>query len=229
MADKEISDLTVAGALDGTEDLHVDQGGNSRQTSAQDIADLARTEIEKDGTLVGGGEYLRINFTGGGVSVSDAGGGEATVNIPLNGIEIEDEGVSLTVGVAKMNFIGAGVTVTEPVADEVEVTVPGDTGVVGRVVTASENLVANDFNGTTSLIVVNSGSDVVLTVVSGLSPTHAVAVFRKGAGEVDIAAGGGVTLLSENGDLSIDAQYNGLTIMPTGTSEEYAVMGKLKA
>lgn len=45
MADKEISDLTVASALAGTELVHVDQGGNSRQTTAQDIADLAAGAI----------------------------------------------------------------------------------------------------------------------------------------------------------------------------------------
>lgn len=41
MADKEISALTAAAALTGAEKLHVDQGGNSRRTTTQDIADLA--------------------------------------------------------------------------------------------------------------------------------------------------------------------------------------------
>lgn len=40
MADKQIGDLTAAGALTGTELVHVVQSGNSRRTTAQDIADL---------------------------------------------------------------------------------------------------------------------------------------------------------------------------------------------
>ena len=40
MADKEISDLTTGGTLDGTELVHVVQSSNSRQVTTQDIADL---------------------------------------------------------------------------------------------------------------------------------------------------------------------------------------------
>lgn len=38
MADKEIPDLTAASVLDGTEQLHVVQGGNSRKTSVDEIS-----------------------------------------------------------------------------------------------------------------------------------------------------------------------------------------------
>jgi len=41
MADTAISALTLASALDGTEEAVCIQGGNSRRTTAQDIADLA--------------------------------------------------------------------------------------------------------------------------------------------------------------------------------------------
>jgi hypothetical protein len=41
MADKGPSALTAASALDGTEIVHVVQGGNSRKTTTQEIADLA--------------------------------------------------------------------------------------------------------------------------------------------------------------------------------------------
>lgn len=40
MADKEIGALTSAGALDGSELVHIVQGGDSRQATTQDIADL---------------------------------------------------------------------------------------------------------------------------------------------------------------------------------------------
>lgn len=40
MADKEISGLTAATTLDGTETLIVTQGGNSRRATSQQVADL---------------------------------------------------------------------------------------------------------------------------------------------------------------------------------------------
>lgn len=43
MANKQVSELTAAGDLTGTELVHVVQGGNSRRTTAQAIADLAAT------------------------------------------------------------------------------------------------------------------------------------------------------------------------------------------
>jgi hypothetical protein len=39
--DREVGDLTAAGTLDGTQKVHVVKDGNSRQSTAQDIADLA--------------------------------------------------------------------------------------------------------------------------------------------------------------------------------------------
>ena len=61
---------------------------------------------------------------------------EAVVNImralttaePTSIIEVQDEGVSLTLGVTKFNFVGDGVTATEPVANEITVTIPGGGG-----------------------------------------------------------------------------------------------------
>jgi hypothetical protein len=47
MADKQIGELTAAGALDGTELIHVVQGGNSRQSTTGDIAGL----VGDDGTI----------------------------------------------------------------------------------------------------------------------------------------------------------------------------------
>lgn len=45
MADKEISGLTSAAALDGTELVHIVQSTNSRQSTTQDIADLKTSDV----------------------------------------------------------------------------------------------------------------------------------------------------------------------------------------
>lgn len=104
-----------------------------------------------------------------------------------------------------------------------------DIQITRRTVTASENLAASDFDGSINMIIVDSASNVVLTVPPGLTPLHSCSVFRKGAGEVTIAAGTGVTLLSDDSRLSLDAKYTAASIFGTGVAEEYAVVGKLKA
>lgn len=54
---------------------------------------------------------------------------ETTIVGGGSSIEVQDEGVPLTLAVTKFNFVGVGVTVTEPVTDEVLVTIPGGAGV----------------------------------------------------------------------------------------------------
>lgn len=44
MADKEVSGLTAAATLDGTELVHLVQGGNSRQSTTGDVAKVAHTQ-----------------------------------------------------------------------------------------------------------------------------------------------------------------------------------------
>lgn len=52
MADKETSELTAASALTGAELVHVVQGGNSRRTTTQGIADLAAAAAEDVVTIL---------------------------------------------------------------------------------------------------------------------------------------------------------------------------------
>jgi len=186
MADKEITALTAAGALDGTEDVHIVQTLNSRQTNLQDIADLAVVEVEDEGSAVGSGEFIRLNFIGGGVIVTDAGGGEASI------------------------------------------TIAGDSGLNFREVPASENVTAADFAGG-RVIITNTVSDITLTSVTGLAPTHSCTIFREGAGEVTVTDGASVTLLSEGSNQRIDLVNTAVTVAPTDTSEEYFMAGKIKA
>ena len=98
-----------------------------------------------------------------------------------------------------------------------------------KVVTAAYSFVAQDFTGDW-LIVVNSGSDVILTIPAGLDPQYACGILRYGAGEVDIAASGSV-IRSDTAFLSIDTQYNIASLIPLKdiAVDEYLLAGKLKA
>lgn len=54
MADKELSQLTAADALDGTEILHVVQGGNSRAATAEQVKAFARTLAGRGNFIING-------------------------------------------------------------------------------------------------------------------------------------------------------------------------------
>jgi len=77
MANKKVPDLTAASALAGTELIHVVQGGNSRRTTTQDIADLG-----------GGGGSQASALTVQTYSSGDLEAGNAALNIDLSDAEI---------------------------------------------------------------------------------------------------------------------------------------------
>ena len=73
----------------------------------------------------------RIDFSGAGVTATDAGSGEVLVTIPGGGgvsVAVEDEAVELIAGVSRIDFAGAGVTATDAGGGEILVTIPGGGG-----------------------------------------------------------------------------------------------------
>lgn len=92
-------------------------------------------------------------------------------------------------------------------------------------VSASRALTADDFKGDVILDVSNA-SAVTLTINTGLNPLGAVLVKQSGAGQVTIAAGGGVTLHSADSLLSTRVQHSMISVQPMG-SEVFAVVGDL--
>lgn len=59
-------------------------------------------------------------------------------------VEIQDEGVSLTLAVKKINFKGAGVDASEPVNDEVDVTIPGGSSENDRQIAEATSLTSTN-------------------------------------------------------------------------------------
>lgn len=116
MADKDILTLPDAAAATGAEELHCVQTSNSRRISAQEIADLTDLELEEEGVLVG--TFVRINFVGDSITITDAGGGEATVTLinPIDSFMVaaSDEGTDLATGVGVLTFrMPYAITLTE--------------------------------------------------------------------------------------------------------------------
>lgn len=123
------------------------------------IVDLNGTPIVSPATT--------LNLTGAGVTVTDAGGGVAHIDIPgaTAGVAVEDEGTPLAGNPqSTINFVGAGVTATE-IAGVATVTIPG---------------------GITGIDVQNGGVDVV-NPATGLDFTPDFIVTDEGGGIANIA------------------------------------------
>lgn len=86
---------------------------------------------------------------------------DVTIGGGGNAIEVDDEGVPLTLAATSLDFVGAGVTATA-VGGDVTITIPAD--VVGPAIAVNNNLAA--FDGVTGKLIKDSGiaiSSVVTT------------------------------------------------------------------
>jgi len=82
MADTKTSALPAASTPLADADLaYVVQGGNSRQTTIGDVRGTPAIALEDEGAAVAGGPHSTLDFVGGSVAVTDAGGGKATITI----------------------------------------------------------------------------------------------------------------------------------------------------
>lgn len=78
--------------------------------------------VEDDGAAILAAAST-LNFTGAGVAVTDAGGGQADINIPGGGgdVAVEDDGASIVAAASTLNFTGAGVVVTDAGSGQVDI------------------------------------------------------------------------------------------------------------
>lgn len=93
--------------------------------------------------------------------------------------------------------------------------------------TASRDITAADFTGN-KIVKANSGAAMTLTVPSGLVSDAPLTIVQTGAGQVDVAAGVGVTLHSADGNLKLRTQYSSATLIPEA-ADTYLLVGDLTA
>jgi hypothetical protein len=102
--------------------------------SGQDASPIL---VEAEGAPLPGAPHSILNFTGAGVTASDAGGGVAEINVPGNALIVADDGVVVPGGPhTAMNFTGTGITATDAGAGVAQITAnsvvfvfrPGATG-----------------------------------------------------------------------------------------------------
>ena len=74
-----------------------------------------------------------------------------------------------------------------------------------------------------------NGSTVNITVPSGLPAWFECEMVQKGAGQLVVAAGAGVTLNAYSGWLKSLGQWGGITLANTGETDKFALFGALTA
>ncbi len=172
-------------------------------------AKIAGVRVEDEGSSTVAAATA-LNFTGGGVSVANAGSNEATVTIPgggIGGVRVEDEGSAIVAAATGVNFAGAGVTVTDAGSSEALVTIPG--GITGvRVEDEGTSVVAAataiNFAGP-GVVVTNAGSN------------EATVTIGPSAGVVDVGVPGGVDDTALFNTAKAAAGVGGTVIFSVGT------------
>lgn len=94
--------------------------------------------------------------------------------------------------------------------------------------TANFNL-TNDHLAGEVLLNVNAAAAVTITVPAGLTGTEEVTIVQQGAGQVTFAAALGVNIRSADAKLKTRVQYSSVSLVPTGTADEYYLIGDLAA
>ena len=133
MADKEISGLATAGAIAGTELMHVVQSGNSRQTTPQKIIDTLAEPLGKLRAVNAQTIAYTLVLTDSGKTIEVNSGSAKQITIPANAsVAFPTE--------SYFNVVryGAGA-----------VTVKGDTGVTVNGVSAGTLTISDQYGGLT--------------------------------------------------------------------------------
>lgn len=86
----------------------------------------------------------------------------------------------------------------------------------------NDDLAGNQYHET------SGATNITVTVPSGLTGSEPLVIERGGTGTVTLAAGGGVTINSRDGNLAIGGQYGAVTLVPKG-SDTYTLIGDLVA
>lgn len=150
-----------------------------------------------------------------GTQAGAGGGGGSATEVRQNGVPVVAEPTSI-------NFI-KGLRATNPAGNDVDIA-PPKLSVEEN--TGNISLVVSDFSGTI-VKKCNSASAITVTVPAGLTPDNECSLIRHGAGSVTVVAASGVTILSADGNLALRAQYSSASLVPTGTADEYYLVGDL--
>ena len=149
MANTKTEDLTPAGALTGTELLHIVQSGNSRQTTTQDIADLAAGSSPTESLIVAVGDETTAITSGTGkvtfrmpyaftltevrASLTTASSsGDPTIDINEGGTTILSTKLSIDSGEKTSTTATTPAVISDAaIADDAEITIDIDTAGTG--------------------------------------------------------------------------------------------------
>ena len=111
-------------------DFYFRYEGGTLQNISNAVTGSTSIGVQDEG--VGIGSFQTLNFTGSGVTATDAGSGVSNVTISSGGIlGIEDEGVSVETDTTLIDFVGSGVAAVSTGPNSVQVTISGSSLLAG--------------------------------------------------------------------------------------------------
>jgi hypothetical protein len=182
MADEKISALPSAGALAGTEPLPIVQGGVTKKTTAQDIADLAATPNLQQVTDAG---FTTTNK----IKSSDGAGNETILNNGVIDIATGDETVTID---------AALVTTAYNAKLPDKLSSPQTFAMLSDITGGGDAYLANDqtFTGENTFAI-GSGNDTPITITKGGNGAGLKVTKSSGSGDAIEVAEGSVSIDDE--------------------------------
>jgi hypothetical protein len=182
MADLKISALTSAGALAGTEPLPIVQGGSTKKTTAQDIANLKATPNLQQVTDVG--------FTTTNKIASSNGAGSATI--------LNNGNIDIATGDETVTIEASLVTTAYTAQLPNKLSSPQTFAMLSDVTGGGDVYLANDqtFTGENTFAI-GSGNDTPVTITKGGNNAGLKVTKSSGSGDAIEVAEGSVSIADE--------------------------------
>ena len=169
-------------------------------------ADDNTIDVEDEGVNLGA--FSVLNFVGGGVTATDAGGGVAQISVPappVPAIIVEDEGIALPGVFTTLNFTGGGIAATDSGGGIAQINVPTPTVVVEDEGVALGSFVAFNFVG--GGVTASDAGGGLAQISIPAPPTPAIIVEDEGIALPGVFTtlnftGGGVTATNSGGGVA---------------------------
>lgn len=241
-----ISQLPSADTITGNETVIVNQSGNTRRTTANDIVGIL-TYVDSSGistvseNLTGSPDIAVSSLTVSGIStlgnlkissgivtavsgiVTYYGDGGQLENV-ISGVGIKSTGSIVGTGITTINFLGVGNTFTVD-GSTVNISIRGTAGIAETVGIGTTVYTIQDTDRSRLLQFIAS-DPISITVPSGLSDGFDCLVIQMGTGEITLSTGVGVTINSGNNARKTAYQYAAASLLWLGV-DSYLLTGEI--
>ena len=144
---------------------------DTAQSGSNATITITGSDASTDTITLAAGSGITLTEAGDTITIASTGGGGGS------SITVIDESTTLTTGVTQFTFTGAGVTATEPVADQVTVTIPGESNSFGVFNVGGTSLSADTANDTLSVTTTPSSAVNLTALAVGANDTLTIDAY----------------------------------------------------